>query len=89
MSTFQEIQNEQKEDDFYEFVVLELIGEISTERESKKMSQRELSRISGVPQKTISRLENGIDVPKFKTLFKLLNALNLDINIQVTHKKIF
>jgi len=86
MSTYQEMQIMQKEDDLQEFIILELISEISTEREKLGMSQRELSKISGVPQKTISRLENGIDVPKFKTLFKLLSALNLDLEIKVIHK---
>jgi transcriptional regulator with XRE-family HTH domain len=86
MSTFHEIQIMQKEDDLQEFIILELISEISSEREELGISQRELSKISGVPQKTISRLENGIDIPKFKTLFKLLNALNLDLEIKVSHK---
>lgn len=89
MSTYEEMQLMQKEDDFQEFIILELISEISNEREEIGMSQRELSKISGVPQKTISRLENGIDVPKLKTLFKLLNALNLDLKIQVIHKNKF
>ena len=87
MSTFQEVQSMQKEDDFQEFILLELISEISSEREDLGISQRELSKISGIPQKTISRLENGIDIPKFKTLFKLLNALNLDLEIKISHKK--
>jgi len=89
MSTYEEMQLMQKEDDLQEFIILELISEISNEREEIGMSQRELSKISGIPQKTISRLENGMDVPKFKTLFKLLNALNLDLKIEVIHKNKF
>ncbi|WP_412055884.1 helix-turn-helix domain-containing protein, partial [Bacillus inaquosorum] len=38
-------------------------------------------RLSGVPQKTISRIENGIDIPKISTLIKLINALNLELSI--------
>lgn len=86
MTTFQEIQRLQKENDFKEFIILELIGDISAEREDRGISQRELSKISGVPQKTISRLENGLDIPKFSTLFKLMNALDLEIEIKVSKK---
>jgi transcriptional regulator with XRE-family HTH domain len=48
-------------------------------RERRGLSQRELSKLSGVPQKTISRIENGLDSPKIETLGKLASALKMKI----------
>lgn len=38
------------------------------------MTQRELSRRTGVPQATISRVERGLASPRFDTLERLLRA---------------
>jgi transcriptional regulator with XRE-family HTH domain len=50
-------------------------------RTKLKISQRELSRLSGVPQKTISRIENGLDSPTLGMMFKLLRPMNLTLKI--------
>lgn len=84
--TFNDIQEMQQEKDLEKFIILEIIAEISYAREEKNLTQKELSEISGVPQKTISRLENGKDLPKFSTLFKLLKALNLKMEIKIIPK---
>lgn len=81
--TFTDIQEMQQEKDLEKFIILEIIAEISYAREEKKITQKELSILSGVPQKTISRLENGKDLPKFSTLFKLLKALGLKMEINI------
>jgi transcriptional regulator with XRE-family HTH domain len=51
-------------------------------RDSRKkadLGMRELSRLSGVPVSTISKLESGaLDNPSFVTMIRLSNALNLD-----------
>lgn len=50
-------------------------------RESKKMSQEELSVKSGVSRTTISKLENGEEVETFVgTLKALANALEVSVN---------
>lgn len=82
-STFKEIQEMQQENNLEKYIILELISEISFAREEKNITQKNLSLMSGVPQKTISRLENGKDLPKFSTLFKLLKALDLKMEINV------
>ena len=46
----------------------------------KRLSQAELSRISGVPQPTISRTLKGESIPETETLLKISRALKITIN---------
>ena len=46
----------------------------------KPLSQAELSRISGVPQPTISRTLKGESIPETETLLKISRALKLTIH---------
>lgn len=49
-------------------------------RKKRKLSQRELSKISGVSRGTIGDLENNVErVYKTDTLEKLSNALNVGV----------
>ena len=57
-------------------------------RESKGLSQRELSRRSGVPAATINRLEQGNDQPSFKDAKKLADALALDPKELIAQPKV-
>lgn len=51
-------------------------GDILRElRKSKKISQRELSRRSGVACSTISRIESDIIIPRIDTYTKLMQEL--------------
>jgi len=79
MKTFQDLRNELAQKDPDLFISLEIVGKLMAARDRKHISQRELSKLSGVPQKTISRIENGIDIPKIPTLIKLANVLGLEI----------
>ncbi|QFF99923.1 XRE family transcriptional regulator [Psychrobacillus glaciei] len=81
MSTFEEIKEDLKETDGELYAKLELVGDLTEERTGRKMSQRELSELSGVAQKTISRIENGVDIPSFSTLYKLAEALGYRLKI--------
>lgn len=57
-----------------------IIYKIKLFRENRGWSQSKLSRRSGVPQSTISEIENGIRRnPTFKTLEKLAKALGITI----------
>ncbi len=49
-------------------------------RESKKMSQGKLARVSGVAQSTISYIESGQKNPSIATVLKLAKALDIDVN---------
>lgn len=46
----------------------------------KRLSQAELSRISGVPQPTISRTLKGESIPETETLLKISRALKITID---------
>lgn len=50
------------------------------EREKAKLTQAELSRISGVPQAVISDIEKGITRnPRLETVKKLAGALHFNV----------
>lgn len=57
----------------------DIILELIKERKKKKITQMELSKATGIPQATISRLESFNSIPTLQVLIKLSNALNLYI----------
>lgn len=81
MKTFNDLRKELKRKDPERYFALEIVGKLLAARDRKGISQRELSRLSGVPQKTISRIENGMDIPKIPTLLKLANVLGLELSL--------
>ena len=58
-----------------------IIQKIIDTRKSKKITQTELSRKSGVKQPVIARMEKGVNSPQLNTLIKILNALDCKIKI--------
>ncbi|MEH7215749.1 helix-turn-helix transcriptional regulator [Priestia megaterium] len=81
MKTFNDLRQELAKEDPELYISLEIVGKLMAARDRKGFSQRKLSEMSGVPQKTISRIENGIDIPKMQTLLKLANALELQFSL--------
>lgn len=81
MKNFDDLRNDLAQEEPDVFIALEIVGKLMAARDRKGLSQRELSRLSGVPQKTISRIENGIDIPKIPTLLKLAAVLDLEISL--------
>lgn len=49
-------------------------------RKSKKLTQFALAELAGVNEKHISKIETGVYFPTYKTLNKILKALNLSID---------
>lgn len=86
MRTFNDLRNDLASEDPIQYISLEIVGDLMAVRNRRKISQRELSKLSGVPQKTISRIENGIDIPKLATLVKLASSLNLQLDISLVEK---
>jgi len=58
-----------------------IIQKIIDARKSKKLTQAELSKKSGVRQPVIARMEKGVNSPQLNTLIKILNALDCKIKI--------
>lgn len=54
-------------------------GKLRQLREAKRLSQRELGRLTGLPQAQISRIERGLVDPKLSTLLTLARALDFDV----------
>jgi transcriptional regulator with XRE-family HTH domain len=50
---------------------------LSMARRRAQLSQRELARRAGVPQPTISRIENGVVSPTLDTLTRLIRACGM------------
>lgn len=55
-------------------------------RKEQRLSQTELASKSGLWQETISKIENGVASTKLETLFDLLAALDLEIQVQPRSK---
>lgn len=83
MKTFDDLRNEIQQEDLTLFIVMEIVGKLIAARDRKGLSQRDLSNISGIPQKTISRIESGKDIPKIPTLYRLASSLGLKLEIQI------
>lgn len=87
IKTFDDIRSEQKNENRLHFEIMEIIPKLMVERNKQGISQRKLSELSNVAQKTISRIESGINIPNVGTLFKLADALGYEISLVLSKKK--
>lgn len=55
-------------------------------RKALNLTQKGLATRSGIWQETISKIENGLSGTKMETIFDLLAALDLEIQIQERSK---
>ena len=61
-----------------------LIGaEIRRVRKEKKITQKELSEITGIPQASISNIEAGKMNPSLRTIERILQALKVKAEIHL------
>ena len=60
----------------------QLCTELREIRRSLKLSQTELSKKVGMKQKTVSKFERSPDSTQIETFFKILAALELEIEIK-------
>jgi predicted transcriptional regulator len=58
-----------------------LAGQLIASRLEGKLSQRDLAKLSGVPQSEISRIETGAGNPTFATITALLRPLGKRIQL--------
>lgn len=59
---------------------------LQQQRAQKGLSQSALANLVGTGQKTISKIENGNPATKLETLFSLLAALDLELEIKPRSK---
>lgn len=60
---------------------MDLIKATIEARKNNKLTQRELSKKTGIKQPTIARIERGINSPQTSTLIKLLYPLGYTIKV--------
>ena len=61
----------------------DMIQRLIERRNQLRMSQTKLAKIIGTKQPAIARLENGDHNTTVSTLFKVANALDLEISLKV------
>lgn len=66
---------------------MDIIKAIIETRESKKLTQRDLSKISGIKQPAIARIEKGINSVQTRTLIKLLYPMGYTLRVVPIEKK--
>ncbi|ASQ46551.1 helix-turn-helix domain-containing protein [Legionella clemsonensis] len=59
----------------------ELAMLLKNRRKLLKLNQAQVGSLVGLKQKTISAIENNAENIRLNTLFRILSALDLDINI--------
>ncbi|RLV58275.1 helix-turn-helix domain-containing protein [Parashewanella curva] len=60
----------------------QLSVELRNIRRSKKLSQTQISKNVGIRQDTVSKFEQSPESTKLETFFKLLSALELEIEVK-------
>ena len=61
-------------------------GIVALARTTANLTQRELGRLSGVPQATIARIEAGTVSPRFETISRILAGAGLEMRIQIAER---
>ena len=72
------ITPEQEEEIKLEEAIIEATIEA---REKSNLTQRELSKLSGIRQPVIARIEKGVNSPQTNTLMKLLYAMGYTLKV--------
>lgn len=71
-----------KKDDLIQDQIDDIILELIKERKKNKITQIQLSKSTGIPQATISRLESFNSIPTLQILIKIANALGLSLQLK-------
>lgn len=59
----------------------QIAAALKTAREAKGLSQRALSKLAGVPQSHISKIENGAVDLRLSSLVEITRALGLEVTL--------
>lgn len=73
------VENFLKKEDVIQDQIDDIILELIKARKKKRITQVELSKITGIPQATISRLESFNSIPTLQILLKISNTLGLSL----------
>ena len=86
------LQEQMKNEDFrkeYNFLKLEyeFISSLIDVRKLRKITQKELSDVTGIAQSDISKIENGSGNPTVKILQRLADGLGMNLKIEFVAKR--
>jgi len=70
------------EEDPIQSQIDDLVLELIRTRKRVKITQMQLSDLTGIPQATISRVESFRSIPTLQVLLKLCNALGLSLSFR-------
>ena len=84
---FRKTLNITKEEEEEIRLEIELIEATIAARKENKISQRDLSQLSGVKQPAIARIESRAISPQIKTLIKILRPIGYTIKVVPIEKK--
>lgn len=76
-----------KKEDLIQNQIDDIIAELIKERKKNKITQIQLSKSTGIPQATISRLESFNSIPTLQILIKIANALGLSLDLKQKGEK--
>lgn len=65
----------------------EIIEAVIRARKEKKLTQQQLSDITGIKQPAIARIENGTNSPMVSTLMKMLYSMGYTLKVVPLEKK--
>lgn len=65
----------------------EIIEAVIRARKEKKLTQQQLSDITGIKQPAIARIENGTNSPMVSTLMKMLCSMGYTLKVVPLEKK--
>jgi transcriptional regulator with XRE-family HTH domain len=63
------------------YTITQIVNRLRKEREAKRLSQRELGKLAGVPQSHISKIENGTVDLRLSSLIELARVLGLELTL--------
>lgn len=82
-----EIEENFTEDDFEEMELEKDIIRATIEaRKNAKLTQQELSELTGIVQSSIAKIENFVRTPQYTTLMKLLRPMGYTIKVVPLNK---
>lgn len=61
----------------------DIVSSLIKRRQELGLSQRALAERCGIPQSSVARIESGSVAPKLDTLIKLMQALQLKLQVAV------
>ena len=61
------------------YTITHIANQLKAEREARGLSQRALSKLAGIPQSHISKIESGTVDLRLSSLIELARALNLEM----------